>query len=53
MQSKESIGKEATSKKTLEDLEEDEGPVGDTPDDLPSPDGEFADADQAKDADPV
>jgi len=53
MQSKESIGKDATSKKTLEDLQEDEAPVTDTSDDLPSPDGEFGGADKAKDADPV
>jgi archaellum component FlaC len=53
MQSKESIGKGATSKKTLEDLEENEARVTDGSDDLPSPDGEFDDADQAKDADPV
>ena len=53
MQSKESIGKEATSKKTLEDLEENEVPVADTSDDVPSPDGTFDDSDEAKAADPL
>ena len=54
MQRKESIGDEATSKETLEDLEENKADV-DEPDDadLPSPDGAFDDADELKDADPL
>ena len=53
MERKESIGKDATSKKTVEDLEENE--VRDETDDtnLPSPDGSFDDSDELKDADPV
>jgi hypothetical protein len=48
MQRKESIGKEATSKKTLEDLEENEVDVDESDDaDLPSPDGAFDDADES------
>jgi len=54
MERKESIGKEATSKETLEDLEENEVDL-DEPDDadLPSPDGTFDDSDELKDADPL
>ena len=53
MERKESIGKDATSKKTVEDLEENE--VGDETEDtnLPSPDGSFDEAGEVKDADPV
>lgn len=52
---KESIGKDATSKDTLEDLEENEASANDESDDddLPSPDGAFDDSDELKDADPV
>ncbi len=55
MERKESIGKDATSKETLQDLEENEGSVKDTSDDadMPSPDGAFDDAEEKKDADPV
>ena len=55
MERKESIGKDATSKKTLEDLEENEASVKDESDDtnLPSPDGSFDEAGEVKDADPV
>ena len=54
MQRKESIDKEATSEKTLEDLEETEVDVDESDDaDLPSPDGAFDDADELKDADPL
>jgi hypothetical protein len=55
MQNKESISKDATSKKTLEDLEENENSVTDQSDDsdLPSPDGAFDDSDEAEDAGPV
>ena len=54
MQRKESIGEEATSKETLEDLEENEVEVDQSDDaDLPSPDGAFDDADDLKDADPL
>jgi hypothetical protein len=54
MERKESIGKEATSKETLEDLEENEASVKDTSDsDPPSPDGTLDEPDELKDADPV
>jgi hypothetical protein len=54
MERKESIGKDATSKERLEDLEENEASVSDESDDnLPSPDGELDDADELEDADPV
>ena len=55
MQRKESIGKEATSKETLEDLEKNEKAVKNTSDEanVPSPDGELDDPDQLKDADPA
>ena len=55
MQRKESIGKDATSKETLKDLEENEATVADTSDDaeMPSPDGAFDDPEALKDADPV
>ena len=54
MEREESIGKDATSKETLEDLEENET-VNDESDDtdLPSPDGAFDDSDELKDAGPV
>jgi len=55
MERKESIGKDATSKETLEDLEENEKMGSDKSDDanLPSPDGAFDEADELKNADPV
>ncbi|HEU4837710.1 MAG TPA: hypothetical protein VFS90_24985 [Pyrinomonadaceae bacterium] len=55
MERKESIGKDATSKETLKDLEENEASVIDTSNDseMPSPDGAFDDAEEAKKADPV
>ena len=55
MQRKESIGKDATSKETLKDVEENEAAVKDTSDDseMPSPDGAFDDSDELKDADAV
>ena len=55
MERKESIGKDATSKETLEDLEENEATIRDEADDtnLPSPDGSFDESDELKDADPV
>ena len=54
MQRKESIGKEATSKETLEDLEENEVDVDRSDElDLPAPDGAFDDTDDLKDADPL
>jgi hypothetical protein len=55
MERKESIGKDATSKKTVEDLEENEASVSDEADDtnLPSPDGSFDESDELKDADPM
>ena len=55
MERKESIGKDATSKETLEDLEENQASVKDQSDkaELPSPDGTFDDPAGLKDADPV
>jgi hypothetical protein len=55
MERKESIGKDATSKETVEDLEESEESTGDTDHDanLPSPDGAFDDSGELKRADPV
>jgi len=55
MERKESIGKDATSKETLEDLEKNEKSVGDKSDksDPPSPDRAFDESDELKDADPV
>ena len=54
MERKESIGKDATSKETLEDLEENEASVEDGDDeDLPSPDGQFDDANEKDQADPM
>jgi hypothetical protein len=54
MERKESIGKEATSKKTVEDLEEDEELTDESDDgSLPSPDGAFDESDELKEADPV
>ena len=56
MERKESIGKDATSKETLKDLEENEASwqihlVTDA--EMPSPDGAFDDSEEKKDADPV
>ena len=55
MQKKESIGREATSKETLEDLEENEAAVKDTSDhsNPPSPDGAVDQPDELEGADPV
>ena len=55
MERKESIGKDATSKETLKDLEDNEASVSDTSEDaeMPSPDGAFDDSDELKDADPA
>ena len=54
MERKESIGDEATSKQTVEDLEENEELSDETDDGtLPSPDGAFDDADDQKKADPM
>ena len=50
MQRKNSIGKDATSKETLEDLEENEVDVDESDDaEMPSPDGDFDDADESED----
>ena len=55
MERKESIGKDATSKETLEDLEKNEESVsknsGET--NMPSPDGAFDESEELKNADPV
>ena len=55
MERKESIGKDATSKETLEDLEKSQKSVSDKSDEAnpPSPDGAFDDSDELKNADPV
>lgn len=54
MERKESIGKDATSKETLEDLEENEASVDNTEDEnLQSPDGEFDEAKEQSQADPM
>ena len=54
MERKESIGKDATSKETLEDLEENEKSTDKSDkSNLPSPDGAFDDSDELKKADPV
>ncbi len=55
MERKESIGKDATSKETLEDLDENEDSLNDEADDtnLPSPDGELDESDELEDADPL
>ena len=54
MELKESIGKDATSKETLEDLEKNEKMGSDKSDaSLPSPDGTFDEPDELKNADPV
>jgi hypothetical protein len=55
MERKDSIGKDATSKETLEDLDENEVPESDESDDggVPSPDGSLDDSDELKDADVV
>ena len=54
MQSKNSIGKDATSKDPLEDLEENEVDVDESDDgDLPSPDGAFDEPKEQSDSDPM
>lgn len=51
---KQSIGEDATSKETLEDLEENESANDDSDDsDVPSPDGAFDEDDELNHADPV
>jgi len=54
MERKDSIERDATSKQTVEDLEENEKLSTDDSDDgsLPSPDGAFDDAESLEDADP-
>jgi hypothetical protein len=55
MERKESISKDATSKETVEELEENEPTIRDEVEDnnLPSPDGALDDSDELKNADPV
>lgn len=54
MEREESIGKDATSKETLEDLEENEALTDDADDSvLPSPDGAFDDPKEQSEADPM
>ena len=50
-----SISKDATSKETVEELEENEPTIRDEVEDnnLPSPDGALDDSDELKNADPV
>ena len=54
MEREKSIGKDATSKETLQDLEDNEA-ESDTSDDseMPSPDGAFDDSEDLKNADPL
>jgi hypothetical protein len=53
MERKEPVDKDATSKTTVEDLDENEPTIGDEAEDnnLPSPDGAFDESDELKDAD--
>ena len=53
MERKEAIGSDATSKETLEDLEENQAAVKDQSDNtkVPSPDGAFDESDDLKDVD--
>ena len=54
MERKESIGKEATSKKTVEDLEDDEEVTTELDDkNVPSPDGAFDDSDELHNTNPM
>ena len=55
MEREESIRKDATSKETLEDLEENQASVKDESDDsdVPSPDGLFDEGSDLKDVDPL
>ena len=54
MERKDSIGKEATSKEMLEDLEENEEATDESDDgNVPSPDGALDESDELKNADPV
>ena len=53
MEREKSIGKDATSKDTLEDLEENQASVKDQSDtSVPSPDGTFDEPEALKDIDP-
>ena len=52
MQREDSIGKDATSKETLEDLEENEASVDESEDDdLHSPDGAFDESSEVEEGD--
>ena len=53
MEREQSIKKDATSKDTVEDLEENEEFDESDDSSLPSPDGAFDEADEQKDADPI
>jgi hypothetical protein len=53
MEREESIGKDATSKETLKDVEENEVSRDKDETNVPSPDGAFDDSDELKKADPV
>jgi len=53
MEGEQSIKKDATSKETVEDLEENEEFDESDDSSLPSPDGAFDEADEQKDADPI
>ncbi len=54
MQREKSIGKNATSKETLEDLEENEESTDPSDDStMPNPDGAFDESDDLEDADAV
>ena len=53
MEREESIGKDATSKETLEDLEENEELEDSDDSSLPSPDGAFDESKEQSEADPM
>ena len=53
MEREDAIKKDATSKETLEDLEEKEKVTDDTDSTLPSPDGAFDEPKEQNDADPM
>lgn len=53
MEREESFRNDATSKETVDDLEENEFPEDKGNDDVPSPDGAFDEPAEQKDADPI
>ena len=55
MEREESVNKDATSKQTVRDLEENEKSVSDEPEEetVPSPDGEFDESNEQSQTDPL